>query len=216
MYSFLQEYLIDIIGIATISLVFFFLHLKQNKQIETLHKNKENIFTITSRLTDHPVIIFSNNHQIFYVNKQMQKYIDATPGDSLNTMDKPPLFLIEGEEKGFADLVDAYQKEALDDIRYIANVIIKYHNKKKPVSLRLSSTGIGRKSIYTGIAIFDTSEQLELSRIHYQNTTTGLPNHNQAMIDIGLVAHDYTLTKKRFAVAVFSIDNILEIVSILG
>lgn len=215
MYSFLQEYLTAIIGITTTSLVFFVLYLNQ-KKITMLHRNRENIFTIISRLANHPVMIISSNHQIIYTNKQMQKYIEATTGDSLNTVDKLPLFLIEREEKGFVDLIDAHQKETLDDIRYIANAIIKYHDNKKPVSLRLSSVSIDRKSIYTGIAIFDTSEQLELSRIHYQNTATGLPNHNQAMIDIGLVAHDYALTKKRFAVAVFSIDNILEIISILG
>jgi len=66
------------------------------------------------------------------------------------------------------------------------------------------------------VVIFDQTEHLELSKLRYQNTTSGLPNHNKAMADIGFLAHRYAPSKRRFAVAIISIDNYLEIITLIG
>ena len=216
MYGFLGEHFVEIISIVITALVLILLYLNQKRQTRLLRQNKENIFTISSRLIDHPVIIFSDTHQVICANEQIQKFIKAKRGDSLDKISKLPVFIIDGEEKSLIDLLGIYQERATDDTLYIANVSINNKRGEKPVSLRLSSAGTDKSAVYIGVAIFDATENLELSKIYYQNTVTGLPNHNKAMADIGLMAHHYAPSSKRFAVAVISIDNFLEIISIVG
>jgi len=216
MYDFFGEHFIEIISIMITTLVLILLYLNQKRQTKVLRQNKENIFMISSRLIDHPVIIFSDTYQVICANEQIQKFIKAKRGDSLEEISKLPIFLIDGKEKSLIDLLDIYQEKATGDTLYITDVSVSNQRDKKPVSLRLSSAGADKGTVYIGVAIFDATEHLELNKIYYQNTVTGLPNHNKAMADIGLMAHHYAPSNKRFAVAVISIDNFLEIISIVG
>ena len=216
MHDFLGEYSIEIIIVAITCLIISLLYLYQKHQTKTLLKNKENIFNISSRLVDHPIIIFSDRHQVICANEQIQKFIKAKRGDSIEEIAKLPVFFIEREEKSLIDLLDMYQEKSVDNILYMTNVRIKSQEEERSVTLRLSGSDGEKGNTYIGVAIFDATEHLELSKIHYQNMTTGLPNHNKAMADIGLMAHRYSPSNKRFAVAVISVDNFLEIISIVG
>ena len=216
MHDIFGEYFINTVSIAITALVLTLLYFNQKRQARLLHQNKENIFAISSRLIDYPIIIFSDTHEVIYANKQIQKFIKATQGESLDAISKPPIFIIDEEEKSLIDLLGIYKERATDDTLYLTNVSISNQEGRKPVSLRLSGADAGKGAIYIGVAIFDASEHLELSKIYYQNTVTGLPNHNKAMADIGLMAHQYASSSKRFAVAVISIDNFLEIISTIG
>ncbi len=214
--AFFTDYAIELSIIAIFSLIIYVIYRHHKSQTRILQDRKERILDISSKLIDHPVMIFSDTHQVVCANDQIQKFIKVQRGDTIEDISQLPLFLIEREEKSLIDLLNLYREKAVNDVLYLTNVTLKNQNEERAVSLRISGSGGEKHAAYIGIAIFDITEQLELSKIHYQNTTTGLPNHNKAMADIGLMAHRYSPSNKRFAVAVISVDNFLEIISIVG
>jgi len=216
MHDFSGDYSIVIIIVSVACLIISLLYLYQKYQTKTLLNHEENILNISSRLIGHPFIVFSDRRQVAFANEQIQKFIKAKQGDSIEEIADLPDFSIEGEKKSLVDLLNMYQEKSAEDILYLSNVGIRSQKEEHSVSLQLHGAGQKKGNTYIGVAIFDAAEDLELSKMHYQNMSTGLPNHNKAMADIGLMAHRYSSSSNRFAVAVISVDNFLEIISIIG
>ena len=214
--GFFADYSILIMIAAIACLIFYYLYRHYKLQSKLQLKKEEHILNISSNLADHPMIIFSDTYRVIFANHQIQKFIKAKQGDALEEILPLPLFFIEKEEKSLVDLLDFYKEKAVDEILRISNVTLKNQKEEYRISLRISAAE-GKKHVkYIGITILETTEHLEHSKPYYQNSTTGLPNHNKAMEDIGFMAYRYTSSNKRFAVAVISVDNFLEIISIVG
>jgi EAL domain-containing protein (putative c-di-GMP-specific phosphodiesterase class I) len=203
--------IIFILLIAAVVLYFFQLH-----KTSSFSKRKKRLLDVSSRLIDHPVIIFSDSYQVICANDQVQKYIKIRRGDSIKEISSLPFIRIENVWKTLEELIDIYKKTAKETL-YLTEVRIKTNTEEdRPVNIHISGSCVEESIQYIGIAIFDISNQLELSKIHYQNTTTGLPNHNKAIADIGLMANKMLAADKKFAVAIISIDHFLEVISTIG
>ncbi len=203
--------IIFILLIAAVVLYFYQLH-----KASSFANRKKRLLDVSFHLIDHPVIIFSDNYQVICANDQVQKYINIRRGDSIKEISTLPFIRIENVWKTLEELVEIYKKTAKETL-YLTEVRIKTHiEEERPVNIHISGSCIEESIQYIGIAIFDISDQLELSKIHYQNITTGLPNHNKAIADIGLMAHKMLAVNKKFAVAIISIDHFLEIISTIG
>jgi diguanylate cyclase (GGDEF)-like protein len=206
--------IISIIFFALFLILLFYLYRSYIK-ISILLERKERLLDVSARLIDHPVIIFSDQNRVVCANRHVQKYIKIKRGDSITEVSLLPFVLIEKEWKNLSELLEIYKKST-QDILYLTEITIKIGTEEKPVNIHISSSGTDNNTQYIGLAIFDISDQLELSKIHYQNTTTGLPNHNKAIADIGLMANKMLYLNKKFAVVIISIDHFLEIISTIG
>ncbi len=192
------------------------LYFYQRNKSHTLLKRKKKLLDISSRLVDHPVIIFSEQCKVICANEHIQKYIKIKRGDSVNDISEFPFVRIKNKWKSLSEILDLYKKSN-QDILYLTEVLIKTDKEEEePVNIHISSSGREEKKQYIGLAIFDIKDHLELSKIYYQNTTTGLPNHNKAIADIGLMASKMLSKNKKFAVSVISIDQFLEVISTIG
>jgi len=216
--NFLISYGIDltVVFIVIAFVIIALLYLYQLSKTASLLERKKKLLEISSDLTDHAVIVFSNHYKVISVNEHVQQFLQISKGDSLEKIAAKPFIRIEEKWISLKELLDLYTHRATHDILYLTDVYIKTETKNKPVNIHISSSDITRKIHYFGLAIFDITDKLELSKIYYQNTITGLPNHNKAIADIGLMANKMLSSKQKFAVAVISIDNFLEIISAIG
>ncbi|NKQ41128.1 MAG: EAL domain-containing protein [Sulfurovum sp.] len=171
---------------------------------------------ISADLIEQPTIILAETYEVIFVNNEFQKYIEAKKGDSLKKVSSFPLVQIKGDWASLANIIQMRLERADGDTLYINNVLVTVDEKSKPVNIKITGYKIDQKMPYIGLVIYDIADKLELSKLHYQNATTGLPNHNKAMADIGLMVNKMLSKEKKFAVALISIDNFLEIISVVG
>ncbi len=201
--------------VILIAALIAFLLRKRNRGLSAVQQS--DLLDITSGLVEYPVLIISDDFTVQYINQYMKKYIAANVGNSLKKISKKPFIKIDGIWRSLSDLIQIYRLKAIDDLLYLAEVAIRTQNDEKVVNIRIYGTDHhfgSTKSI--GIAIFNISDKSDISKIHFQNTTTGLPNHNRALADIGLMVNSSLSSGKKFAVAVISIDHFLEIVTVIG
>ena len=203
-------------GILFALIIMVLLSLYQAKKISKLVEKNRKLLDISSYLIDHPVMIISDQFQIICANTLMHKYMQVMRGDSLRDTATLPFLCIKDEWKSLSHILEMYREESVDNILFIADAFIRTKERDRPVNIRITGTNSKDKIEYFGFAIFDISDSLKLSKIHYQNTASGLPNHNKAIADIGLVASNISSPKQKFAVSVIRIDNFLEIISAIG
>ena len=200
------------------SIILLALALIQRTRANNAKKKEKQFFKISSELTDDSLIVFSKNYQVQFANNAIKKYIYAKEGDSLKTMKAPPMFKIRDELLSISSLLDKYTDKAFNNTIFITDAILKNETQDMPVNLRLNSFSNkrGKKPTHIGMSIFDISNKLKLSKIHYQNISTKLPNQNRAIADIGLMVNKMHSSNKKFAVIIMNIDNFSELIGLFG
>jgi len=191
------------------------LYLYQRYRASRQQIQKKLLLDLSSEIIDHPVIIFTERYRVLCANRQMQEYIKVKKGESLQQRSSLPFVAIEDRWLTLRQLLAMYESSP-DPLLCLTEVKIKTQRGERRVNLRIVRAIHKGTLRYSGIAIFDIRNRLELSRIHYQNTTTGLPNHNKAIADIGLMASKMIEKGRKFAVAIISIDHFMDIISTIG
>ena len=194
------------------------LYLMQVTKTKLLQTKAKYFLNISSKLTDNPMAVFSSKHIVVSANHAIRTYIYVKNGDSLKDIKNLPMIKIDEQWLSITDLINTYIEKSFENTIFITDAVLGLEGNSSPVNIRLHSFSnkTGRKAKYLAMAIFDITNKLEISKIHYQNTTTGLPNHNKALADIGLMTDKMQASNKKFAIIVISIDNFPELISILG
>jgi diguanylate cyclase (GGDEF)-like protein len=190
--------------------------IQKSRKLKAYLEERERIIDISSKLIDHPIIIVTDEYEVIFINKSMFEYIQTQKGDSIQNILSLPLVTIDKEEKSFIDLLSSYDQKAVNNSLVITDVTIIANGKKKSVTLRVSKSISPNNTSHIGFAIFDMTGKLAMLQRYYLSTSTGLPNHNKAIADIGLMANKALSNHKNFAVALLSIDNFLEIITTIG
>ncbi len=208
----------DYILIAAILILLFLslLFVLQSKKLKAFLEQRESIIDISSELIDHPIIIFTDAYKVIFINHSMHEYIQTQRGDSIQDILSLPLVTIAGEEQSLTDLLSAYDQKAIDNSLVITDVTIIAKGKKKSVTLRISKSISQNNTAHIGLAIFDMTGKLAMLQRYYLSTSTGLPNQNKAIADIGVMANKALTNHESFAVTLLSIDNFLEIITTIG
>jgi len=209
---------IEIGILLLISIVFSILYFRQKKITMGIEHKIDEFFDISTELADQALLIFDEKYKIVFVSDDMDLYVDAKKGDNFSAMKKPSLVK---SDKGWIDIYE-YIQYILDgdpeETIFVDHATLKIENKEKTISLRISPFGekdLGRGT-FAGISIFNIKSKIKITDMHYINPITGLPNHNKAMADLGLLSNEMTELKKKFAVIIMSIDNFPELASVLG
>jgi len=190
---------------------------KKAKDISNTLKINKKLFDLISYTIDRPVLILNNQHELIYSNEQMQEYLPSKPNkNTLKKVIKGPFVYIHNLPKSISDLYDICRKSNTKNVLKIDNVIVLDEGKEKRIILHLALTSVEKGVSYLYISMIPVEIAIGTPNAYYVNTETDLPNYRKAVADIGIMANKMRASKKKFAVALLSIDNFLEIKSSIG
>ncbi len=216
--AFMPSTEIEIGILLLISIIFSVLYFRQKKITMGVEHKIDEFFEISTELADQALLIFDEKYKIVFISDDMDLYIDAKKGDKLSALKKQSQVK---SDKGWIDIYEYIHyilENDPEETIFIDKATLQIENKEKLISLRISPFGekdLGRGT-FAGVSIFNIKSKIKITDMHYINPITGLPNHNKAMADLGLLSNEMSEQRKKFAVIVMSIDNFPELASTLG
>jgi len=210
--------LIEFAILFSLTIIFSVLFFMQKKK--TLHTKHmiDEFFEISTELADQALLVFDDKYKIIFISDDMDLYIDARKGDKLKNLKHPSVVKTDKGWIGIDEYIQYILKSDPEDTVFIEKAHLKIEKREKTVSIRISPFGekdLGRGT-FAGISIFDIHSKIKITDMHYINPISGLPNHNKALADIGLLSSKMAEEKKKFSIVIMSIDNFPELASILG
>jgi len=203
----------SILIMAIFSLLLFFLYLYKFKRIHSQLNEQQEIFSLYTSITDHPIIIFSEENTLLYSNDAFEKAFQVKA-----TTDDPPMFRTHYTWESAIELSSLHDKAPNNGLLSFTNVQMKIADKIEDIDIEIKKHPLTKKgeSSIIGIAIHKRASKTEVPTQHYTNTLSGLPNYNQAIADIGILTGKTSVSKQKFIVAIMSIDTPLKITTLIG
>ncbi|HFQ61051.1 MAG TPA: diguanylate cyclase, partial [Epsilonproteobacteria bacterium] len=214
-------YVLLIIIITFIGIHFYSLS-REKKELLQVVDNKVKVFQKAFDISEDAMLILSDDNEVVYANKAMQKLLDLSKDFMFKPLAKMPQIKIKKEWITLDKLIiSAYKRADEKMLSYLqTNLSLDELDGSEsiPINLYIDSSLLGSKhDMWCNIiSIHDLRQKKKEKTLAYRHQLTSLPNQVQLLHDLNALYSKVHLNKQKLALVVIDIDDFSTLRSIIG
>lgn len=201
--------------------IHFYSLSREKKELLRVVDNKVKIFQKAFDISEDAVLILSENNEIVYANKTMQKLLSLPEDYMFKPLKNIPQVKIKSEWVGLDTLIEHEYKKTDEKMLSYLQTCLSMNNptdQEIPVNLYIDSSLLESKhDMWCNIvSIHDLRQKAKEKSLKYQHQLTSLPNQNQLLHDLNALYSKTHLKKQKVALVLLDIDDLSNLRATLG
>lgn len=201
--------------------IHFYSLSREKKELLRVVDNKVKIFQKAFDISEDAVLILSENNEIVYANKAMQKLLSLPEDFMFHSLKDVPQVKVKSEWVGLDKLIaNEYKKtdEKMHSYLQTSLCMNTPNDEEIPVNLYIDSSLLESKhDMWCNIiSIHDLRQKTKEKSLKYQHQLTSLPNQNQLLHDLNALYSKMHLKKQKVALVLIDIDDLSNLRATLG
>jgi len=214
-------YVLFTIIIAFIGIHFYSLS-REKKELLQVVDNKVKVFQKAFDISEDAMLILSDDNEIVYANKAMQKLLALPKDFILKPLESMPQIKIKKDWIALDKLLTSNDKKTDEKMSsYLQTSLMldtSDNSEGIPINLYVDSSLLGSKhDMWCNIiSIHDLRQKKKEKTLGYRHQLTALPNQVQLLHDLNALYSKVHLNKQKLALVVIDIDDFSTLRSIIG